>query len=65
MGERPVSPTRLMDCQMPIMDGYQAGAGRSAPGKAVDPRIPIVALTADAMNGAQEQCCSKPAWMTT
>ena len=30
--------------------------GRSAPGKAVDPAFPWFALTADAMNGAQEQC---------
>jgi signal transduction histidine kinase/CheY-like chemotaxis protein/HPt (histidine-containing phosphotransfer) domain-containing protein/streptogramin lyase len=45
----------LMDCQMPVMDGYQAAreirtreAGRG--------RIPIVALTADAMPGTEQRC---------
>ncbi len=45
----------LMDCQMPIMDGYettrkirlQEAAGR---------RIPIIALTAHAMKGADNEC---------
>ncbi len=45
----------LMDCQMPVMDGYQA-AREIRSGESAGVRIPIIALTADAMNGAQQQC---------
>ena len=47
----------LMDCQMPVMDGYEASRRiRSYAGDAYDNQIPIVALTANAMKGDQELC---------
>jgi PAS domain S-box-containing protein len=47
----------LMDCQMPEMDGYEAtGLIRDPTTGALNPRIPIVALTASAMTGDREKC---------
>ncbi len=49
----------LMDCQMPEMDGFTATAGiraQEAEPPAGGARTPIVALTANAMQGDRERC---------
>jgi two-component system, sensor histidine kinase and response regulator len=47
----------LMDCQMPEMDGYEATRElRSASSGVLNPRIPVVAVTANALSGDRERC---------
>jgi two-component system, sensor histidine kinase len=51
----------LMDCQMPEMDGYQATrvirrSSLPAPADPALPPVPIIALTAHAMQGVREEC---------
>ncbi|RKT59563.1 Hpt sensor hybrid histidine kinase [Azonexus fungiphilus] len=47
----------LMDCQMPVLDGFSACAAlRQRETQGGSPRLPVVALTANAMNDDRERC---------
>ncbi len=47
----------LMDCMMPIMDGYTAASLRREQEEREGlPRLPIIAMTANAMSGDVEKC---------
>ncbi len=47
----------FMDCQMPIMDGYEATQHiRNSNSPGLNPNIPIIAMTANAMHGDEQKC---------
>jgi len=46
----------LMDCQMPVMDGFTATQRLRSSSTAINPAIPVIAMTAHAMQGDREQC---------
>ena len=47
----------LMDCQMPVMDGYEAATLLRKPDTGtLDPNVPVIAMTAHTMKGDREHC---------
>ncbi len=55
--EQKVFDVILMDCQMPVMDGYDAARViRDSSSKVIKHDVPIIALTANAMKEDREKC---------
>ncbi len=46
----------LMDCEMPELDGYETTRMIRKGGEVRNPRVPVIAVTADAMAGDREKC---------
>ncbi len=46
----------IMDCQMPVMDGFEASKAIRTSKRVRNPEVPIIALTADVIKGVDERC---------
>ncbi|MDD5052382.1 MAG: response regulator [Sulfuricurvum sp.] len=54
LASHPTPDAILMDCQMPVMDGYEAT--RQIRSNTALPHIPIIAMTANVLEGDEESC---------
>jgi CheY-like chemotaxis protein len=55
-GQAPDYAAILMDCQMPVMDGFEATVAIRIAQAPDRKRIPIIAMTANAMQGDRDRC---------